>query len=124
MPDNLNEKVVPFIAVADGDVSVAFYCDDLGFTKEWVYQPNSESPRCVCVTLGTAKLYLSESDETAKGIKFVIWVDDIESLLQRCRDRNLDFEFGEQGHFCTREVRIKDPDDNDILLSERPEDGP
>ena len=98
MIDQLIKKLCRYCS-RGWDVSAAFYCDDLGFTKEWIYQPASGSPRCICVTLGTAKLYLSEFDETAKGIKFVIWVDDIKPLLQGCRDRNLDLEFGEQGHF-------------------------
>ena len=124
MTEQLHEKVVPFVAVTDGDVARAFYCDDLGFQQEWVYQPSPDSLRCICVTYGTAKLYLSELDETARGIKVVIWIDDIQNLLDRCRKRNLSIRYSEQGHFCTRELQIMDPDDNKLLFSERPEDGP
>lgn len=119
-----NEKVVPFLNVSDGDASAKFFCEQLGFTREWTYQPKPDAPRCVCVTLGTAKLYLSEFDETAKVIKLVVWVDDIEPILETCRQADTQIEIAEQGHFGTVELRTKDPDGNNVLICQRPEDGP
>ncbi len=120
-----NEKVVPFLNVSNADESVAFYCEQLGFTKEWEFQRAPDAPKNVCVTLGAAKLYLSEFQESADGIKLVVWVDDISSLIEKCKATGLDADISDEGtHFGTIEVRLQDPDGNDIIFSQRPEYGP
>ena len=119
-----NEKVVPFLNVKDIQASEDFYCGKLGFTKEWVYQPYQGPPRNLCVTLGTAKLYLSEFEESGAEIKLVIWFDDLTAIKDRCDANDVDAEFHEQGHFGTRELQFKDVDEHYLLFCERPEDGP
>ena len=120
----MTEKVVPFLHAEDGDAAKSFYCGKLGFREEWVYQPTPGALRCICLTFGSAKLYLSEMDETGKENKVVIWVDDLDSVLNRMDWNAVGGELVKQGHFCTRELRISDPDENTILFCERPEDGP
>ena len=120
----MTEKVVPFLHTNDGDAAKQFYCEMLGFHEEWVYQPTPMALRCICLTFGTAKLYLSEMDETGKENKIVIWVDELETVLDTADWKNVGGELVEQGHFCTRELRVSDPDSNTILFCERPEDGP
>ena len=120
-----HEKVVPFLDVSNSDKSAIFYCEQLGFTKEWEYRPAPDSPKCVCVTLGTAKLYLSEFQESARGIKLVVWLDDIAPLIDKCKGSGVDVRIADKGtHFGTTEVRLDDLDGNDIIFSQRPEDGP
>ena len=63
-------------------------------------------------------------DETGKENKVVIWVDDLDSVLNRMDWNAVGGELVEQGHFRTRELRVSDPDENTILFCERPEDGP
>lgn len=120
----MTEKVVPFLHTDDSDEAKRFYCETLGFREEWVYQPTSTALKCICLTYGDAKLYLSEMDETGKQCKIVIWIDDLDIVLENTKWKAAGGEFIEQGHFCTRELRVLDPDGNTILLAERPEDGP
>lgn len=120
----MTEKVVPFLHTSDGDTARRFYCGKPGFHEEWAYQPTPTSLRCICLTLGAAKLYLSEKDETGKANKIVIWFDDLSNLLATADWKAAGGVLVDQGHFCTRELRVSDPDENTILFCERPEDGP
>ena len=50
----------PILKVNDVDVSIRFYCEVLGFTKDWVHRFQDDFPAYACVRRGPLVAHLSE----------------------------------------------------------------
>ena len=50
----------PILKVKDADASIGFYCDVLGFQKDWVHRFQDDFPAYACVRRGPLIAHLSE----------------------------------------------------------------
>lgn len=50
----------PILKVKDADASIRFYCDVLGFQKDWIHRFQDDFPAYACVSRGPLKAHLTE----------------------------------------------------------------
>jgi uncharacterized glyoxalase superfamily protein PhnB len=111
----------PILKVADAERSTAFYCDTLGFVKDWEHRFEQGWPLYVAVSRGSMTLHLSEHQGggTEKASLFVD-VDDIDAVYSELVERGLvaeepptDQEYG------LRDFSFTDPDGHHITFGTR-----
>lgn len=108
----MDEEVIPILHVANAATAVAWY-ERLGFSKEWEFRFDPESPWFVSIARGRVRLFLSEHRGDARPDTLVgLFVNDIDAVLA---------EFGrpeeEPPYGC--EFELHDPDGNRLRISKR-----
>lgn len=118
--------MIPELTVTDFAASIDFYTQVLGFLIE--YQREEEG--FAMLTLGDSKLMIDQMDRgrtwktgdleypLGRGINFQIPVKDIESLLQRLKDRQVDLFMEveekwyrkDQAEVGQKQFLVQDPD--------------
>lgn len=108
-----NPQCVPFLQVRDAQKSCAFYCDALGFQKDWEYQPAPDLPCCISVSRDGIRLFLTEHPESAFGALVYCYIEDVDQLYQRLVARGVELEWlPANTPWQTREMQLQDPDGN------------
>ncbi|QEG01442.1 Glyoxalase-like domain protein [Stieleria maiorica] len=70
---------VPVLKVRDTRKSVEFFCQRVGFTKDWEHQFDADFPLYASVSRDGLTLHLSEHGEEATHVTLVISVEDVDA---------------------------------------------
>lgn len=103
---------VPVLKVEDARRSTRFYCDVLGFDKDWEHRFAEEFPLYVSVSRGPLRLHLSEHEGggTRKADLFIA-VRDVDRTYAEARTRGLQPEGPpEDRAYGVRDFGFTDPD--------------
>lgn len=118
MTSNLH-RAIPVLQITDAERSCAFYCDQLGFKKDWEHQFEPGFPRFVSVTRGNITLFLTEHPESAAGALIYLVVDDASALAHEFKANNAVLEQEPLSQpWGMREFQIKDPDGNRLRFGQ------
>jgi catechol 2,3-dioxygenase-like lactoylglutathione lyase family enzyme len=72
---------IPILKVVDAQRSVSFYCDVLGFDKDWEHRFAEGWPLYLSVSRGALTLHLSEHhDGDTGGTALFVPVDDVDAV--------------------------------------------
>jgi uncharacterized glyoxalase superfamily protein PhnB len=111
----MNPQCVPFLQVTDASVSSSFYCEVLGFQKEWEYQPDADAPAFVSVRRENIRLFLTEHPESSVGALLYCYVEDVDRFCQEIAERGAVLEWEPvDTDWNTRELQLRDPDGNKL----------
>ena len=81
---------IPILKVADAPRSVAFYCDILGFSKDWEHRFDDGWPLYVSVSRGPLTLHLSEhAGGGTQCASLFVGVDDVDAVYKEFVDKGL-----------------------------------
>ena len=80
MDENIS-SCVPTLRVIDAVKSCIFYCDVLGFKKNWEHRFGLEYPLFVSVSRGPTTIFLTEHPECSSGALVYFYVKELHSLL-------------------------------------------
>src|SRR5688572_27245219 len=112
--------VTPVLKASDFVASEAFYCDKLGFSKDWEYRPHPELANPVYASFsrdGIQLIVSSFSGDSAFGAEARLDVRDVDGLHREFADRgvSIDLEPFNQT-WGNREMYIRDPDRNKLAF--------
>jgi uncharacterized glyoxalase superfamily protein PhnB len=111
----INPQCVPFLQVSDIRKSIIFYCDRLGFQKEWDYQPEPHLPGFASIRRDNIRLFLTEHPESALGLLVYCYVEDIDRFYLELAERGVELEWTPiDTDWQTREMQLRDPDGNKL----------
>lgn len=112
------EKIVPTLRVKDARRSEQFYCDTLGFTKEWEHQFGPGFPLMLSISFTDCNLFLSEHSGTGSDhCDIYICVDEVDGFYQEKSQRGLSFEKSPTDEpWGMREATFRDPDNHRFTL--------
>lgn len=111
----MNPQCVPFIQVSDLHKSESFYCGQLGFQKEWSYQPEPHLPSFASLRRENIRLFLTEHPESAFGLLVYCYMEDVDRFHQEITDRGVEPEWTPiDTDWQTREMQLRDPDGNKL----------
>lgn len=108
-------QCVPFLQVKNAQKSCAFYCDLLGFQKDWEYQPESSLPCFISISRDGIQLFLTEHPESAFGVLVYCYVEDVDHLYQSLVAQGVELEWiPADTPWQTREMQLQDLDGNKL----------
>lgn len=111
----MNPQCVPFLQVTDILVSSKFYCNVLGFQKEWEYQPDGDDPAFVSIRRENIRFFLTEHPESSVGTLLYCYVDDVDQFHKEIIERGAVLEWEPiDTDWNTRELQLRDPDGNKL----------
>jgi catechol 2,3-dioxygenase-like lactoylglutathione lyase family enzyme len=118
MNENLS-GCIPTLRVNDATKSCAFYCEVLGFKKNWEHRFGPGYPLFVSVSRGPATMFLTEHPECSSGALVYFYVKDVDSLASEFKDKGALFELGPVNQpWRVREVHLCDPDGNKLRFGQ------
>lgn len=108
-------SISPILQVADLEQAVAFYCDVLGFTKEFVY---GTPPYYAGVKMGHVIIHLNSIEENAfrRGLGSIyVFCDEVDDYHKAICDRGgqITSPLATQA-YGIRDFQVRDPDGNVI----------
>lgn len=111
-------KVTPVLRVKDGRASERFYCELLGFVKDWEHRFTDDSPLMMSVSAGEFTLHLSEHRGTGcDECDLYLNVAEIDEFYTGQSQAGLTFEKAPTDEpWGMREVTLRDPDHHRITL--------
>ena len=111
-------SMVPVLKVEDATVSARFYCDVLGFTKDWEHRFSEDFPLYVSVSRGGLCFHLSEhAGGGSEKIDLYIRVRDVDQSYSELVKRGLEPEGPpEDREYGTRDFAFTDPDGHHMTL--------
>jgi uncharacterized glyoxalase superfamily protein PhnB len=111
----MNPQCVPFLQVTDALVSSEFYCNVLGFQKEWEYQPDGDAPAFISIRRENIRLFLTEHPESSVGALLYCYVDDVDQFHKEIIQRGAILEWEPiDTDWNTREMQLRDPNGNKL----------
>jgi uncharacterized glyoxalase superfamily protein PhnB len=107
--------------VVDAQRSASFYCDVLGFDKDWEHRFAEGWPLYVSVSRGALTLHLSEHhDGETGGTELFVRVDDVDAVYAQLVDRGLVAESPPADQdYGVRDFHFTDPDGHRIGVGRR-----
>jgi uncharacterized glyoxalase superfamily protein PhnB len=115
---------IPVLHVSDIEEAEEFYCQKLGFVKEWEYQGNSQSSNPAYVGLQRDGVWLhisSFSGDGVSGAVALIVVSDVDSLFAEFSERGVQIQLEPYDQsWGGREMYLRDPDDNSLRFRQEP----
>ena len=107
------QETAHFFHVADARAAARFYCDVLGFEREWEHQFEPTLPVVVAVRLGALRLFLTEHRECGPAALVYAYLGDVDGYFDRlaCNGYSTG-ERPEDKPWGTREFAIHDLDGN------------
>jgi len=114
----------PRLPVSDMKKSIAFYCEQLGFTLGAAFP--EDSPAFALLSRDQIGIQLIQADEYPPAGKFTIWMDVEEVLKEHERlVQSVAIEWGPEVYgYSRREFAILDPDGHRIIFSEQTDEAP
>jgi catechol 2,3-dioxygenase-like lactoylglutathione lyase family enzyme len=85
---------IPVIQITDARRSVEYYCDKLGFTKNWEHRFEPSFPCFVSISRGPVTLFLTEHPESAAGALTYLNVDDVDAFAHELQAQGVVVEQG------------------------------
>lgn len=111
---------VPFLQVRDAQKSCVFYCDVLGFEKDWEYQPEPNLPGFISISRNGIRLFLTEHPESAFGVLVYCYIEDVDQLYQNLIAQKVEFEWAPTDTpWHTREMQLQDLDGNKLRFGSK-----
>lgn len=112
------EKIIPTLRVKDARKSEQFYCDTLGFTKQWEHQFGPDFPLMMSISFTDCFLFLSEHSGTGSdNCDIYIYVDDVDGFYQEKSRQGLSFEKSPiDESWGMREAAFRDPDNHRFTI--------
>ena len=108
----------PVLKVADARASQQFYCDVLGFEKNWEHQFQEDWPLYMSVSRDSVTLHLSEHGEEPTAITLVVGVEDVDRTYEEIRARGFEPEGPPENRpYGTRDFAFPDPDGHRLVVS-------
>jgi len=118
MDENLS-SCVPTLRVDDAAKSCAFYCEVLGFKKNWEHRFGPGYPLFVSVSRGTTTLFLTEHPECSSGALVYFYVKEVNSLTTELKKKGAVLELGPVDQpWGVREIHLRDPDGNKLRFGQ------
>lgn len=109
---------VPVLKVRDARVSIDFYCNQMGFTKDWEHQFDPSFPLYASVSRDKLTLHLSEHGEQATHITLVVSVEDVDAAYAELCDNGLSPEGPPTDQpYGVRDFALTDPDGHRLVVS-------
>jgi uncharacterized glyoxalase superfamily protein PhnB len=113
---------IPVLHVSDAQSAEEFYCQRLGFLKEWEYKPNSPSPNPAYIGLQREGVWLHISsfpgDGTAGGVVLIV-VNDVDGLFDEFSARGVEIDLAPYDQpWGTREMYMRDLDNNSLRFQQ------
>jgi catechol 2,3-dioxygenase-like lactoylglutathione lyase family enzyme len=113
-------RCVPFLQVSDARRSAEFYCDRLGFEREWEHQLEPGLPRVIALRLGAIRLFLTEHPESAAGALVYVYVADADERARAAVRAGAALEWGPVDQpWHMRELQVRDPDGNKLRFGQQ-----
>jgi catechol 2,3-dioxygenase-like lactoylglutathione lyase family enzyme len=110
---------VPILRVKDARRSIEFYCDRLGFSKDWEHQFAPGLPLFVSVNRGPVTLFLTEHPECSFGGLIYLYTDDVNGLAEEFTARGVSLrEPPADAPYGVREMSLRDPDENELRFGQ------
>ncbi len=109
----------PLLRVADVDRSLEFYCQTLGFGRDWRHDAGEGTPRVAAISRGGATLYLTEQGDPPFGSHAYFGTTEIDTLLHEWGARGVTIELAPTDMpwgLC--EMHLRDPDGNTIRVAQ------
>ncbi len=123
----MHEKLshcVPTLQVKDAAKSCSFYCDVLGFKKNWEHRFGPGFPLFVSISRGPVTLFLTEHPESAFGALVYFYTQNIDSLSSEFASKGAVLDFGPTDQpWGVREVHLRDIDGNKLRFGQPIESG-
>ena len=117
---------IPVLRASEIAHAQSFYCDRLGFARDWLYQPHDDlsDPAFMGLSRGGARLHVSSfSGDGVFGSVATFYVRDVDALFReyRAREVEIDLEPYDQT-WGNREMYLQDPDGNKLrFIQARPD---
>jgi uncharacterized glyoxalase superfamily protein PhnB len=113
------KQAIPVFHVASSVAAEGFYCDKLGFHREFIYRPGSEQAPCYMgLTRDEARLHISSfRDDAVPGGLVYLLVDDVDRLYEELVRKGVvvDMPPTDQA-WGTREMYVREADRNKIAF--------
>ena len=109
-----DSTAIPILRVKDARRSALFYCEKLGFTKDWEHQFGPEFPLFMSISRGSLKLLLSEHQGSGTDhADLYVYVPDVDSLHEEFTSAGVTIEqpLTDQP-WGVRDTQIRDLDDH------------
>lgn len=112
---------IPVLHVSDSDSAERFYCDRLGFSKNFDYRPfGTRGPRYMGLVKDGARLHLSSfSGDGIAGNAVVIVVTNVDALYEEYRNKGVKIDLPPTDQsWGNREMYIHDADQNSLRFTQ------
>ena len=111
------KSAIPVLHVSSSAAAEQFYCDSLGFHREFAYRPFGGIDPCYMgLARDQARLHVSSfsGDGVCGGVVYLL-VDDVDRLHEELLRKNVSIDTGPINQdWGNREMYVKDPDGNSI----------
>ena len=108
----------PVLKVANARKSLQFYCDQLGFEKDWEHQFDADFPLYASVSREHCTVHLSEHGEEPTKITLIVGVADVDATYKELCANGIQPKSEPQDQpFGTRDFAIEDPDGHSIVVA-------
>jgi len=109
---------IPLMHISSSKEAEEFYCDKLGFTKEWDYRPeaSAEDPAYLGLQRESVPLHLSSfsGDGVAGGVAS-FYVRDVDALFAEFTSRGVPIQLEPYDQsWGNREMYVQDADSNSL----------
>ena len=110
---------IPVLHVSSSAAAEEFYCQKLGFGREFAYRPGEHDDPCYMgLVRDDARLHVSSfRDDSVAGAAVYLFVDDVDGLYEELQQRGVlvDLPPTDQS-WGNREMYVRDPDLNKIAF--------
>ena len=108
---------VPIIRIFDADRAYAFYCDYLGFAKDWEHRAEDHHPLYAQVSRGDVRLHLSEHHgDGSPGIGVLLTTPDIRALRTELHSKDYPLNPEIEAEEWGLTLAIRDPFHNRLVF--------
>lgn len=109
---------IPVLHVSEIKRSVEFFCDKLGFSKEWNYTPKEDSADPTYAGLKKENCWIHISSFPGDGVSGSVTafiVDDVDTLHEEFKENGIEFVLEPFDQtWGNREMYLNDPDGNNL----------
>ncbi|WP_043739386.1 bleomycin resistance protein [Thioalkalivibrio nitratireducens] len=110
---------VPVLHISNAERSCEFYCNKLGFQKNWQHQFEPGFPLFVSISRGSVTFFLTEHPESSAGAFVYIHAEDVDALAQELQARGVTLGQGPVSQpWGMREIQLEDPDGNRLRFGQ------
>ena len=110
---------IPVFHVSSSAAAEAFYCNELGFRREFAYRPTEARDPCYMgLARDDARLHLSSfAEDGVSGSLVYLVVDDVDTLHQELAGKGVPIELSPTDQtWGNREMYVRDVDRNKIAF--------
>lgn len=109
---------IPVLHVSEIDRSLGFFCEKLGFKREWSYSQSDNAPNPMYVGLQKENTWIHLSSFPGDGISgavTVFVVENVDALFEEFKSKGIEFVLEPYDQtWGNREMYLDDPDGNKL----------